>query len=147
MKRCVFWLIFLLLVIGGRAMAEEADAIVGEWYTEENKALVEIYKADGVYNGKIVWLKEPKKDDGSEKLDSNNPDESKRGNPIIGLNLVNGFVYQGKGKWAEGTIYDPDNGKTYSCKMQLQEENSLKVRGFIGVSLIGRTQVWTRKNS
>jgi uncharacterized protein (DUF2147 family) len=145
MKRCLFWLIFLLLVIGGRAMAEEADAIVGEWYTEENKALVEIYKADGVYNGKIVWLKEPKKDDGSEKLDTNNPDESKRDNPIIGLNLVNGFVYQGKGKWGDGTIYDPDNGKTYSCKMQLKEENSLKVRGFIGVSLIGRTQMWVRK--
>lgn len=145
MKRCLFWLIFLLLVIGGRAMAEEADAIVGEWYTEENKALVQIYKADGVYNGKIVWLKEPKKDDGSEKLDTNNPDESKRDNPIIGLNLVNGFVYQGKGKWGDGTIYDPDNGKTYSCKMQLKEENSLKVRGFIGVSLIGRTQMWVRK--
>lgn len=145
MKRCLFWLIFLLLVIGGRAMAEEADAIVGEWYTEENKALVQIYKADGVYNGKIVWLKEPKKDDGSEKLDTNNPDESKRDNPIIGLNLVNGFVYQGKGKWGDGTIYDPDNGKTYSCKMELKEENSLKVRGFIGVSLIGRTQMWVRK--
>lgn len=145
MKRCLFWFIFLLLVIGGRAMAEEADAIVGEWYTEENKALVQIYKADGVYNGKIVWLKEPKKDDGSEKLDTNNPDESKRDNPIIGLNLVNGFVYQGKGKWGDGTIYDPDNGKTYSCKMELKEENSLKVRGFIGVSLIGRTQMWVRK--
>ena len=145
MKRCLFWIIFLLLVIGGKAMAEEADAIVGEWYTEENKALVQIYKDDGVYNGKIVWLKEPKNDDGSEKLDTNNPDESKRGNPIIGLNLVNGFVYQGNGKWGDGTIYDPDNGKTYSCKMQLKEENSLKVRGFIGVSLIGRTQVWVRK--
>ena len=145
MKRFMFWLICLLLVIGGRALAQEADAIVGEWYTEESKALVEIYKAGEVYNGKIVWLKEPKKEDGSEKLDTNNPDESKRGNPIIGLNLVNGFVYQGKNKWADGAIYDPDNGKTYSCKMTLNEDNTLKVRGFIGISLIGRTQVWVRK--
>ena len=67
---------------------------------------------------------------------------SKQGNPIIGLNLVNGFVYQGKNKWGDGTIYDPDNGKTYSCKMTLMEDNTLKVRGFIGISLIGRTQVW-----
>jgi uncharacterized protein (DUF2147 family) len=145
MKRAMFCLTCLLLVMGGRALAEEADAVIGEWYTEDNKALVQIYKADNVYNGKIVWLKEPKNDDGSEKLDTNNPDESKHGNPIIGLNLVNGFVYKGKNKWGKGTIYDPDNGKTYSCKMQLKKENVLKVRGFIGVALIGRTQMWTRK--
>lgn len=145
MKRIVFWLICLLLVVGGRALAEEADAIVGEWHTKDNKALVQVYKADNVYNGKIVWLKEPKNDDGSEKLDTNNPDQGKQGNAIIGLNLVKGFVYKGKNKWADGTIYDPDNGKTYSCKMKLNEDNTLKVRGFIGVSLIGRTQVWTRK--
>ena len=145
MKRILFCLICLLLVIGGRALADEADAVIGEWYTKENKALVQIYKIENTYSGKIVWLKEPKNDDGSEKLDTNNPDESKHGNPIIGLNLVNGFIYKGKNKWGEGTIYDPDNGKTYSCKMQLKEENSLKVRGFIGVALIGRTQMWTRK--
>ena len=145
MKQILFCLICLLLVIGGRALADEADAIIGEWYTKENKALVQIYKIDSTYSGKIVWLKEPKNDDGSEKLDTNNPDESKQDNPIIGLNIVNGFVYKGKNKWGGGTIYDPDNGKTYSCKMQLKEENSLKVRGFIGVALIGRTQMWTRK--
>ena len=61
---------------------------------KEGKALVQIYKADSVYSGKIVWLKEPKNDDGSEKLDTNNPDEAKQGMPIIGLNLVNGFVYK-----------------------------------------------------
>ena len=74
-------MICLLLVMGGRAVAEEADAIVGEWYTEESKALVQIYKADDVYNGKIVWLKEPKNEDGSEKLDTNNPDEVQTGQP------------------------------------------------------------------
>jgi uncharacterized protein (DUF2147 family) len=145
MKRIFFWLICLSLVIGGRALADEADAVIGEWYTKENKALVQIYKIESTYSGKVVWLKEPKNDDGSEKLDTNNPDESKQGNPIIGLNLVSGFVYKGKNKWADGTIYDPDNGKTYSCKMKLNEDNTLKVRGFIGISLIGRTQVWTRK--
>ena len=145
MKRILFWLICLLLVLGGRAFADEADAIMGAWYTKDNKALVQITKTDNTYSGKIVWLNEPKNEDGSEKLDTNNPDQSMQDNPIIGLNLVNGFVYKGKNKWGEGTIYDPDNGKTYSCKMQLKEDNSLKVRGFIGVALIGRTQVWTRK--
>ena len=145
MKRTVFWLIGVLLLIGGRAMADEADAIMGEWYTKDSKALVQVYKKDDVYNGKIVWLKEPKKEDGSEKLDTKNPDPSKQGDPIIGLNLVKGFVYKGKNKWGDGTIYDPDNGKTYSCNITLMEDNTLKVRGFIGISLIGRTQVWVRK--
>jgi uncharacterized protein (DUF2147 family) len=145
MKRFLFCLVLLSLVIGGTALADDGDAVVGEWYTKDNKALVQIYKVGDIYSGKIVWLKEPKNDDGTEKLDTNNPDEAKQGQPIIGLNLVQGFSYKGKNKWAEGSIYDPDNGKTYKCKMTLQEDGSLKVRGFIGVSLLGRTQVWTRK--
>ena len=145
MRLLIFGLLFVSLVSAGPALATEADAVVGEWYTKDNKALVKIYKQDDVYNGKIIWLKEPKNEDGSVKLDTNNPDEAQRGQPIIGLNLVKGFNYNGENKWADGTIYDPDNGKTYKCKMSLNDDGTLKVRGFIGVSLIGRTQVWTRK--
>jgi len=144
-RKILFCLTCLLLVVIGRALADEADAILGEWYTKDDKALVQIFRAGDVYNGRIVWLKEPKNDDGSDKLDTHNPDEAKQNQPIIGLNLANGFVYKGKNTWVEGTIYDPGNGKTYSCKMTLKQDGSLKVRGFIGVSLIGRTQVWTRK--
>jgi len=145
MRQLLFGLIIGWLVIAGPAVASEADAVIGEWYTQDNKALVQIYKQGDVYNGKIVWLKEAKNEDGSDKLDTNNPDEARRGQPIVGLNLVNGFNYKGSNKWANGTIYDPDNGKTYKCKMSLNDDGTLKVRGFIGVSLIGRTQVWTRK--
>ena len=145
MKRFLFCLVLLSLVVGGTVLADDGDAVVGEWYTKDSKALVQVYKAGDIYSGKIVWLKEPKNEDGTEKLDTNNPDEAKQSQPIIGLNLVQGFSYKGKNKWAEGSIYDPDNGKTYKCKMTLQEDGSLKVRGFIGVSLLGRTQVWTRK--
>ena len=145
MRLRIIGLLFVSLVSAGPALATEADAVVGEWYTKDNKALVTIYKEDDVYNGKIIWLKEPKNEDGSVKLDTNNPDEAQRGQPIIGLNLVKGFNYKGENKWADGTIYDPDNGKTYKCKMSLNDDGTLKVRGFIGVSLIGRTQVWTRK--
>lgn len=145
MKKLILLGVCLFVFISGNVHGDDADAVIGEWYTKDSKALVQIYKAGDVYNGKIIWLKNPKNDDGTDKLDTNNPDESKRSNPIIGLNLVNGFTYKGKNKWGDGTIYDPDNGKTYSCKMTLSDENELKVRGFIGVSLLGRTQVWTRK--
>ena len=145
MVRTIFSLLLISFVITSPVSAADEDAVIGEWYTKDSKALVQIYKQGDVYNGKIVWLKEPKNEDGSAKLDTNNPDEAQRGQPIIGLNLVKGFTYKGSNKWADGTIYDPDNGKTYKCKMNLNDDGSLKVRGFIGVSLIGRTQVWTRK--
>jgi uncharacterized protein (DUF2147 family) len=137
-------MICLVFMAADPAYADEADAIVGDWYTEDSKALVQIYRSGETYSGKIVWLKEPFYEDGSEKRDKNNPDEARHQDKIIGLNLVKGFVYKGKHKWADGTIYDPDNGKTYSCKMTLNGDE-LKVRGFIGISLIGRNQVWHRK--
>ncbi len=135
----------MTLFLSANVRAQDADAILGGWYTKDSKALVEIYKCNDLYCGKIVWLKEPLEEDGNEKLDDNNPDESKRTDKIIGLNLVSNFSFKKKNKWAGGTIYDPDNGKTYSCKMTLKGD-TLKVRGFIGISLIGRTQVWNKKS-
>jgi uncharacterized protein (DUF2147 family) len=136
----------MLLFVFSNALAQEGDAIIGEWYTGEGKALVKIYKCDDLYCGKIIWLKEPKYDDGTDKIDKNNSDESKRSRKIIGLDIVWGFKYKGKNKWVKGKIYDPDNGKTYSCKMKLVD-NELKMRGYIGISLFGRTTVWTKKSS
>ena len=143
MKRLFILIVCMLLFVFSNALAQEGDAIIGEWYTDEGKALVKVYKCDDLYCGKILWLKEPKYDDGTDKIDKNNPDESKRARKIIGLDIVWDFKHKGKNKWAGGKIYDPDNGKTYSCKMKLVD-NELKVRGFVGISLFGRTTVWTK---
>ena len=146
MKKLLLLTICGLFLTTGYVCAEEADAILGHWYTdpEEKDAVVEIYKENDLYSGKIVWLKEPKNDDGTAKVDKNNPDEARQKDPLVGLNLVKGFTYKGSSKWAGGTIYDPNNGKTYKCKMALNGDE-LKVRGYIGVSLLGRTTVWVRK--
>ena len=87
------------------------DVILGNWLTDEGKAEVEIYKCGDEYCGKIMWLKEPKNDEGKDKTDINNPDPEKRGRNIIGMNIVWGFKYDKYGKWVKGKIYDPDNGK------------------------------------
>jgi len=136
----------MILLFTPRAPAQgtEADAILGNWLTEEDKATVEVYKCGDRYCGKTIWLKEPKNEDGTDKLDTKNPDLAKRNRKIIGLNIVWDFIYADNNRWVGGKIYDPDNGKTYSCKMRL-EGDKLKVRGYIGVSLIGRTTVWRRK--
>lgn len=145
--RLLLCLLGVALLFGAAAppvLAVDKDAILGQWYTAEKKALVAIYACGERYCGRIVWLKEPRNPDGTEKVDTNNPDPSRRHAPIVGLRLVSDFSFDGQKGWKGGKIYDPENGKTYSCKMVLAEEQRLKVRGYIGVSLLGRTQTWTR---
>jgi uncharacterized protein (DUF2147 family) len=131
--------------------ADDADAVLGQWLTAEGKARVEIVKHDGVYDGKIIWLKEPNypADDkqgmgGRPKVDRENPDKALQSRPIIGLPLIQGFKYAGDNVWNDGHIYDPESGKLYSCTITLMMDGSLKVRGYWGISLFGETQIWTR---
>jgi uncharacterized protein (DUF2147 family) len=125
---------------------DNPDAIVGVWKTGEGNALVRIYKNGDKYQGKVVWLKEPiDPETGKPKVDKNHPDEASRTRPVLGLINIWGFKYVEQNKWDEGNIYDPKNGNTYSCTIKLINPNSLEVRGFIGVSLIGRTDTWTRQ--
>jgi len=137
-----------ILSLAARAFAAEpaGDAILGQWYTEGDESIVEIYKSDQCYCGKIVWLNEPNNSDGSEKVDANNPDESKRGRKILGMDILSGFKYEGKGDWVSGKIYDPNSGKTYSCNARMKK-GKLNIRGYIGVSLLGRTTVWRQADA
>ena len=126
------------------AMATTAFAqdIVGLWDTGESR--VEIYACGDLLCGRIAELDEPLDEDGNAKLDDNNPDPALRSRPILGMDLIAGFTRAGKKKWEDGTIYDPRDGKTYKCVMKLQRDGTLKVRGYVGISLFGKTVVWTR---
>jgi uncharacterized protein (DUF2147 family) len=146
MRKIFLFIVCIIAVLAASVQGQNrgADEILGEWLTDKDEAVVEIYRCGQLYCGRIVWLKEPKNPDGTEKLDTENPEAPKRDRPIIGLLMVWDFRYDGDAKWVDGRIYDPDNGKTYACKMSL-EEDKLNVRGYIGLSLFGRTTVWTRK--
>lgn len=135
-------LLFFSLNIFAQSSNKNPDAIVGTWQTGSGKAKVQIVKEGDKYNGKIVWLKTPLNEEGKPKMDKNNPDAAKKTSPILGLNMLKGFKYDKANLWSNGTIYDPENGKTYSCKMTLREEKLLDVRGFVGVSMLGRTDTW-----
>lgn len=131
------------------APAVAADRVVGLWLTEERDAQVRVTRVGDRYEGSIVWLKEPEfpADDpqgmaGRAKIDRENPVEVLRSTPIIGLRIVKGFRFD-DGEWQGGTIYDPNNGKTYKCRMWFEGE-TLRVRGYIGFSLLGRSTSWTR---
>jgi uncharacterized protein (DUF2147 family) len=136
-------LIILAIFLGFNAAASaQTDPIEKVWYNGTKSGKIQIYKAkDGKYYGKIVWLAEPNRD-GKPKLDINNEDPKKRDRPVMGLLILRGFKKEGANRYIDGTIYDPKNGKTYSAKMELKGQK-LDVRGFVGISMLGRTDTWT----
>lgn len=133
------------------AAATANDGILGQWTTKEGKSHVVISKCDAGLCGKIVWLKEPNypaDDDkgmaGKPKVDRENPNPEFRKKSTIGLQVLSGFKTNHGNVWEDGTLYDPKNGKTYKSNLTLDDPKTLKVRGYIGFSWIGRTSVWTR---
>lgn len=129
--------------VAGPALADEG--VVGTWATEGGKSHVEISRCGSHLCGEIVWLQEPNDAAGKPKVDRNNPDQALRDRPIIGLPLLNGFVAGSEpGTWEDGTIYNPEDGETYSCTMTLLDDGRLRVRGYVGLPIFGKSQVWTR---
>jgi len=116
------------------------DVIVGTWLTASGTAKVYISRDGDKYNGRIAWLKNPMDESGQPKVDKNNPDKASQTVPLMGLKMLKNFVFD-DGEWNDGTIYDPNNGKTYSCVIKYRD-GKLDLRGYIGISLIGRTQTW-----
>jgi uncharacterized protein (DUF2147 family) len=142
--RILFLSAFILFVFDN-LKSQNADDIAGVWLTGKADGQVKIEKVAGKYYGKIVWLKEPiDSTTGKMQLDKNNPEKSKRLYPVKGLRILKDFEFVERGKWENGTIYDPENGKTYSCNISMENINKLNIRGYIGISLFGRTDVWTR---
>ena len=134
-----------LMAIGMASFAadSEADEIMGIWLNHEKDAHVKIYKCGDKYYGKIVWLKIPE-EDGAPKKDKHNPVDSLKSRPTKGLDILAGFNFDSNKKWEDGTIYNPRDGKTYSCYLKIMDDGQLKVRGFVGISIIGKTNYWTR---
>ena len=147
MKKLTGFLIIIFLAgfgLSSMAQSFKADDVLGIWFNEEKDAKIEIYKEGNQYYGKIVWLDEPiDPETGKPKVDDENPKEELQSRPIMGLLLVKDFEWDGE-LWDDGEIYDPKSGNTYDCYMKMESMDKLKVRGYIGISLLGRTTYWTR---
>lgn len=148
MKSITSFLVLILLFFTANiiktAPKDNPDGCVGYWLNGDGRAKIQIYKSGNTYSGKIVWLSKPNDKDGKPRVDKQNPDTKLRNRTIVGLDILHSFVYDGDNTWIDGRIYDPENGKTYKCKMTLKDYNTLDVRGYIGISLIGRTDTWKR---
>lgn len=136
-----FFIISIIYFLFSHHLSAQNE-IVGKWKTEDKEAIVKIYKAqNGKYYGKITWLKNPNDANGKAFTDSENPDENLRSEPLVGLTILKSFEYSSE-KWRDGTIYNPNEGKTYNCKMWLTDENTLQVRGYWGV--LYETETWSK---
>lgn len=111
--------------------------IEGRYWTEDKKGIVELYRAGSELRGRVLWRAEP-------LLDENNPDPNLRGRSMIGATFLSGFT-QADSSWQHGSVYSADNGRTYRGKLWLEDNGQvLKMRGYVGLSLFGRTASFQR---
>ena len=125
-----------------------ANDIHGLWINnkdvDKQKFAVMVEDCGNKLCGRLYWLKKPLSASGLPKRDKHNPNEALRERPLCGLQILTGFQYAGDNIWNAGEIYNPDDGLTFSSTMKLAPEGSLKIRGYIGISVFGKTVEWVR---
>src|SRR5580692_1597714 len=123
MLRKISFILLTSIAFCFAASAQKADAILGTWVNPNGQDHILIYKKGNKYFGKLDWIKFPNDEQGKPKTDKNNPDKALQSRPDLGLELLQDFTFNGNNVYDDGTIYDPKNGKTYSCKMTLDGNN------------------------
>ena len=141
--RYLFVMLFGLLAASEVVVADDREAVFGRW--AQDRSILEVRPVEDGLEMVIVAMVDPnyREDEeigvpGEPRVDVNNPDESLRGRPLLGLNIVLGYRFGDDGGW-QGQIYDPESGKVYSSKMKVGREGNLEMRGYIGIPLFGRT--------
>ncbi|MTG98384.1 MULTISPECIES: DUF2147 domain-containing protein [Myroides] len=142
MRNSFLTIVFLFVAV----CTANAQGIVGKWKTIDDstgkeKSIVEIYEKDGKYYGKVAKLLNPSKP--NPKCEKCEGDE--KGAPIEGLVIIKGLQKKGE-EYTGGKITDPESGKQYKCTVKLNGKDKLDVRGYVGISLMGRTQTWVKAN-
>jgi len=120
-----------------------SDAIVGTWEADDGSVKIDMYKAGGEYQARLLYGNQVMEADSiTFKKDGKNPDETLRSRSLEKIKLLWGLRWD-DGAWTGGSIYDASSGRTYNCKAELQDGKML-MRGYLGVSLLGQTQVFHR---
>lgn len=137
---------FTLLVLILLSTTINAQSILGKWKsideeTNKDESVIEIYQENGKFYGKIIQLLDPKK----KGIVCENCKGKNKNKPIEGLVIINGLK-KDKNEWSGGKVLDPKNGKEYKCFITLKDNNTMKLRGYIGFSVFGRTAYWYRVN-
>jgi uncharacterized protein (DUF2147 family) len=129
----------------GRAASNESGSPLGVWHAEGGAAQVQITECGGGLCGRVIQLRSPFDESGCELRDVLNPKLEKQRRPVLGLEILRAIEHRSddRREWS-GTIYDPGSGRTYSCTVQMDGEDRLRLHGYVGVPIIGRTTTWIR---
>ena len=119
--------------------ANAATDVEGLWLTENKRSVIKVEECDMGLCGTIHWIIE-----GGMQFDEKNPDKEMRDRPMCGLTILWGFEQDGMNEWEDGKIYKADDGDIYSSELELEDDGTLEVKGYIGLSFIGKSQNWTR---
>ncbi len=139
-------LLFFLGIYAAAAFAQGADKITGVWWNDEKTTKIKVEKKNGKYIGTIVYMIPEKYENGEPPKDKENPDPALRDRSVVGLQILSGFEYDANDKeWQDGKIYDPKSGKTYDCYAWLENDDLLKLKGYVaGIRWLGRSSEWYR---
>lgn len=133
---------FGVALLSSAAFAESAE---GTWLSEDGATKVRLSDCGGKLCGTVVWLDNPiDHDTGKPKTDKLNPDPAKRARPLLGLQVVNGMAPSGPNKWS-GSIYNADDGRTYTAHLNLEDRARAKVVGCV-LAVLCKSHVWKRAN-
>ena len=128
----------ILALASTNAKAQDNN-IEGYWLTQNERAVIKIAPCESSICGSIYWII-----DGGLQKDIHNEDETLRDRPMCGLQILGNFEKESATEWEDGFIYKADDGDIYDANLELISENKLKLRGYVGVPLLGKTQHWTR---
>jgi uncharacterized protein (DUF2147 family) len=121
-----------------------ADTPEGRWLTQDKGGVVEVYRCGDPLCGRLLWFQMRSLHDNPRALDIQNPTLGLRNRSLCGLVILWGFRPDGQDHWSGGSAYDPESGHTYSGEMTMTPDGHLSLRGYIGISLFGRSEEWTR---
>lgn len=124
------------------AVTARANEPLGVWVNPKNTVAVRIFQCKDRFCGRIIWLKKPLNKAGQPKRDRYNPDEAQRNHPLCGLKILRGFKPAGDNRWDSGTIYNPSDGAVYHSVMRLKPNDTLEIRGYVGLPLFGKSITW-----
>ena len=141
MKKLIYISLMLVFSI---VQTSQGQSVLGKWKTIDDetgvaKSVVEIYEENGKVYGKVITIFDKTKENNlCDKCEG-----ARKNKPVKGMIILEGAKKDGD-SWEGGTILDPTKGKVYKCTLSLENKDKLKLRGFVGISLLGRTQYWER---
>lgn len=137
----IFLTLFVFLMTVGSANAVEPLNPYGYWLTENERSVIKVEPCGKSLCGYIHWII-----DGGMQYDTKNPQENLRGQPMCGLQIIQGLKPDAnkEGSFSDGKIYKADDGDVYDASLTMKSNSELTVRGYMGISLLGKSQTWKR---